>query len=50
MIKGRIPYLGVLVEDEFEADKDRWHPLNDKDLWRLEKAVKKCREAIKKRK
>lgn len=50
MIPGGLPYLGVEVNDPRLTSSSRWHPINDKDLWRLELAIKKCRKAQKGRK
>jgi len=48
MVEGEIPYLGVEVHDPRLTAPANWHYLEDKDLYRLELAIKKCRKAYKK--
>lgn len=43
MVDGPVPYLGVEVHDPRLNAPANWHSIEDKDLWRLERAIKKCR-------
>jgi len=45
MVGGPKPYLGIWVDDRKHPAEKTWHPINDRDLWRLELAVVKCRRA-----
>lgn len=46
LIGGPYPYLGIDIKEP--GKPTRWHPIADKDLYRLEKAIRKCRKALKK--
>ena len=48
MVEGGISYLGVETNDSRLTAYPRWHYIEDKDLYRLELAIKKCRKALKK--
>jgi len=40
LIGGGAPYLGVSINNE------QWFYISDRDLWRLERAIKKCRKEM----
>ncbi len=50
IVNGPWPYMGVAVHDPRLSAPENWHYLDDKDLWRLDRMVKKCMAARKKRK
>jgi len=44
LIGGCAPYLGVYLSD------GKWFYISDSDLWRLDRAVQKCRKGMKRQK